>query len=77
MSDFYPNPSENLTRINYVADNNSYLQILDILGNKIQSFALDNSGVLEIPTTHFSSGIYFGNLISDSRVVSVKKIIIN
>ena len=77
LGDFYPNPSENLTRINYVADNNSYLQILDILGNKIQSFDLDNSGVLEISTTNFSSGIYFGNLISDSRVVSVKKIIIN
>ncbi len=77
LGDFYPNPSENLTRINYVADNNSYLQILDILGNKIQSFDLDNSGVLEIPTTHFISGIYFGNLISDSRVISVKKIIIN
>ena len=77
LSDFYPNPSENLTRINYVADNNSYLQILDILGNKIQSFDLDKSGVLEIPTSHFSSGIYFGNLISDSRTVSVKKIIIN
>jgi hypothetical protein len=77
LGDFYPNPSENLTRINYVADNNSYLQILDILGNKIQSFDLDNSGVLEIPTTQFSSGIYFGNLISDSRVISVKKIIIN
>ena len=77
LGDFYPNPTENLTRINYVADNNSYLQILDILGNKIQSFDLDNSGVLEISTTNFSSGIYFGNLISGSRVVSVKKIIIN
>ena len=77
LGDFYPNPTENLTRINYVADNNSYLQILDILGNKIQSFDLDNSGVLEIPTTNFSSGIYFGNLISDSKVVSVKKIVIN
>ena len=77
LGDFYPNPSENLTRINYVADNNSYLQILDILGNKIQSFDLDNSGVLEIPTTHYSSGIYFGSLISNSRAVSVKKIIIN
>jgi len=77
LGDFYPNPSQNLTRISYVADNNSYLQILDILGNKIKSFDLDNSGSLEIPTTHFSSGIYFGNLISDSRVISVKKIIIN
>jgi len=77
LGDFYPNPTENLTRINYIADNNSYLQILDILGNKIQSFELDNSGVLEISTTNFSSGIYFGNLISDSRVISVKKIIIN
>ena len=33
--------------------------------------------MLDIRTGEFSSGIYFGNLISDSRVVSVKKIIIN
>ena len=77
LSEFYPNPSKNLTRVNYVSDNNSYLQILDILGNKIQRFDLDNSGVLEIPTTNFGSGVYFGNLISNNRVVSVKKIIIN
>ena len=77
LGDFYPNPTENLTRINYVADNNSQLQIIDILGNKIQSFDLDKSGVLEISTINFSSGIYFGNLISDNRVISVKKIIIN
>ena len=77
LGNFYPNPSENITRINYVADNNSYLQILDILGNKIKSFDLDDSGVLEIQTTNFSSGIYFGNLISDRKVVSVKKIIID
>ena len=77
LGDFYPNPSEKFTRINYFADNNSSFHILDILGNEVQVFDLDNSGVLEIPTTHFSSGIYFGNLISDSRVVSVKKIIIN
>jgi hypothetical protein len=77
LSEFYPNPTENLTRIKYVAENNSYLYILDILGNKIQSIDLDNSGVLEISTNSFSSGVYFANLITDNRVVSVKKFIIN
>ena len=35
MNDFYPNPSDNKTSIKYVADKNSQLHIIDILGNKV------------------------------------------
>ena len=50
---------------------------ISFLGNKVHSFDLDNSGVLDIITSDFTSGIYFGNLIVNKRVVSVKKLIIN
>jgi len=77
LNDFYPNPSDNSTSIKYVAGNHSQLHIIDILGNTIKSFDLDYSGTLKIRTSDFSSGIYFGNLVIDKRVVSVKKLIIN
>ena len=60
-----------------MAQKNAKFDLVDILGNKVQSFDLDNSGVLDIITSDFTSGIYFGNLIVNKRVVSVKKLIIN
>lgn len=77
LNDFYPNPTNNKTSIKYVAEKNAQFDLVDILGNKVQSFDLDNSGVLDIITSDFTSGIYFGNLIVNKRVVSVKKLIIN
>ena len=77
LNEFYPNPSVNKTSIKYVAERNSQLDIIDILGNKVKSFDLDNSGVLDIKTSDLSSGIYFGNLVVQKRVVAVKKLIIN
>ena len=77
LNEFYPNPSVNKTSIKYVAERNSQLDIIDILGNKVKSFDLDNSGVLDISTSDLSSGIYFGNLVVHKRVVAVKKLIIN
>jgi len=77
LTEFYPNPSKNATSIRYVADNNSQLHIIGILGNTLKSFDLDYSGLLEINTNDLSSGIYFGNLVIDNKVIVVKKLIIN
>ena len=77
LNEFYPNPSVNKTSIKYIAERDSQLDIIDILGNKVKSFDLDNSGLLDISTSDLSSGIYFGNLVVHKRVVAVKKLIIN
>ena len=77
LNDFYPNPSNGKTSINYKAEKNSQFHLIDILGNKIKTFDLDYSGTLEISTEEFGSGIYFGNLVINKRLVEVKKLVIN
>ena len=77
LNDFYPNPSNGKTSINYKAEKNSQFHLIDILGNKIKTFELDYSGTLEISTEEFGSGIYFGNLVVNKRLVEVKKLVIN
>ena len=77
LNDFFPNPSNGKTSINYKAEKNSQFHLIDILGNKIKTFDLDYSGTLEISTEEFGSGIYFGNLVVNKRLVEVKKLVIN
>lgn len=77
LNDFYPNPSNGKTSINYKAEKNSQFHLIDILGNKIKTFDLDYSGTLEISIEEFGSGIYFGNLVVNKRLVEVKKLVIN
>ena len=77
LNDFYPNPSNGKTSINYKAEKNSQFHLIDILGNKIKTFDLDYSGTLDIITEEFGSGIYFGNLVVNKRLVEVKKLVIN
>ena len=77
LNNFFPNPSNGKTSINYKAEKNSQFHLIDILGNKIKTFDLDYSGTLEISTEEFGSGIYFGNLVVNKRLVEVKKLVIN
>jgi hypothetical protein len=77
LNEFFPNPTNTKTSIRYIADNNSQLHIIDILGNRIKSFNLDYSGLLEMNTNDLNKGIYFGNLVIDNKLVAVKKLIIN
>ena len=77
LNDFYPNPAENKTTIKYIADKNSQFHIIDILGNKLKTYKLDLSGFIDVNTSELGSGIYFGNLVVNDKVVAVKKLIIN
>ena len=77
LNDFYPNPSDGKTSIRYNAGKNSQFHLIDILGNKIKTFDLDYTGTLDISTNEFGSGIYFGNLVVNKRLVAVKKLVIN
>ena len=77
LNDFYPNPSDGKTSIRYNASKNSQFHLIDILGNKIKTFDLDYTGTLDISTNEFGSGIYFGNLVVNKKLVAVKKLVIN
>ena len=76
LNDFYPNPADNKTTIKYAAAKNSQFHIIDILGNKLRTYNLDLSGFIDVNTGELGSGIYFGNLIVNDKVVAVKKLII-
>ena len=76
LNSFYPNPAGQSTSIEYVTSKDSYLNIVDILGNSIKKYNLDYSGKLNIDTRDFIKGVYFGNLIVDNQIISVKKLII-
>ena len=41
-----------------MVEKNAKFDLVDILGNKVQSFDLDNSGVLDIITSDFTSVSY-------------------
>ena len=56
---------------------NSQFHIIDILGNKLKTYKLDLSGFIDVNTSELGSGIYFGNLVVNDKVVAVKKLIIN
>ena len=76
MSEFYPNPANGYTNINYISANNLDLNIIDILGNKVKSLLLNNEGSQKIYVGDLSKGIYFGNLVQNDKVISIKKLIV-
>jgi len=48
----------------------------DILGNKVKDIHLSNVGTQDIFVGDLSTGMYFGNLVHNDKVVAVKKLII-
>ena len=76
ISEFYPNPANNLTKFTFNGTN-AQLKIIDILGNEVTVLQLEESGVKEIDLTGISKGIYFGKLVVNNKVTSIKKLIVN
>ena len=76
MGEFFPNPAKEYTTINYKSGKNSHLKIIDILGNKVKDIHLSNIGMQDIYVGDLSKGVYFGNLVHNDKVITVKKLII-
>jgi hypothetical protein len=49
---------------------------MDILGNEVKSIKLRKKGKQEIDITDLSEGMYFGNLIVNNEITSIKKLIV-
>ena len=75
ISEFYPNPANGLTHFTFNGKE-AKIKIMDILGNEVKFIQLEQSGVKKIDLTDMSKGIYFGNLIVNNEVVSIKKLIV-
>ena len=76
ISEFYPNPANGLTHFTFNGTK-AQLEIIDILGNEIKVLQLEESGIKKIDLTDMSKGIYFGKLVVNNKVTTIKKLIVN
>ena len=75
ISEFYPNPANGLTHFTFNGTK-AQLEIIDILGNEIKVLQLEDPGVKKIDLTDMSKGIYFGTLVINNKVTTIKKLIV-
>jgi len=75
ISEFYPNPANGLTHFTFNGTK-AQLKIIDILGNEIKVIQLEGPGVKKIDLTDMSKGIYFGKLLRNNKVATIKKLIV-
>jgi len=76
ISDFYPNPANGLTYFTFNGTK-AQLKIIDILGNEVKVLQLEQPGVKRIELTDMRKGIYFGKLVINNKVTTIKKLIVN
>ena len=76
ISEFYPNPANGLTYFTFNGTK-AQLKIIDILGNEVKVLQLEGSGAKKIDLTDMSKGIYFGKLVINNKVTTIKKLIVN
>jgi len=75
ISDFYPNPANGLTNFRFNGTK-AQLKIIDILGNELKVLQLEQPGIKKIDLTDMSKGIYFGKLVINNKVTTIKKFIV-
>jgi hypothetical protein len=75
ISDFYPNPANGLTHFTFNGTK-AQLNIIDILGNEIKVLQLEQPGVKKIDLTDMSKGVYFGKLVINNKITTIKKLIV-
>ena len=75
MSEFYPNPANGLTNFTFNGTK-AQLKIIDILGNEVKVLQLEEPGIKTIDLTDMSKGIYFGKLVINNKVATIKKLIV-
>ena len=76
ISQFYPNPAKESIYFEYYLDKSANLVIMDILGNQIKQVQILDDGKQKVNISDLSKGIYFGSIISDNKIKSTQKIIV-
>jgi len=77
IGSFYPNPTSQYINFQFNVNISSTLQITDVLGNTVKIVELNGAGEMSIYLGELHEGVYFANLIQDSKIIKIKKIIIN
>ena len=76
ISEFYPNPANEYTIFNYTPKQGYSLELVDMLGQKVKKIDLSNSGQEHLYVGELSKGIYFGTLIQNEKLISIKKLVV-
>ncbi len=69
------NPANGLTNFTFNGTK-AQLKIIDILGNEVKVLQLEQPGIKKIDLTDMSKGIYFGELVINNKVTTIKKLIL-
>ena len=75
VGDFYPNPANDIVYFNFNG-NLASLQLIDVLGNNVKDILLNQEGVQKLDLSDMNKGVYFGKLVVNNKVVSIKKLIV-
>ena len=74
----YPNPANQFSKIEYEINEDSRLILYNILGEELQGFEINRgSGVKVIDTSKLQSGTYIYKIISQTKKVKTKNLIVN
>ena len=76
ISEFYPNPANEIIYFDYYLNKPANLVVMDILGNQVKIITLLEKGKQKVNISDLSKGIYFGNVIVNNEIVTIKKIIV-
>lgn len=76
ITDFYPNPAKETVNFNYYLNEPANLIVMDILGNQVKTIKLFNKTNQKMNISDLSKGIYFGNVIVNNEVITIKKLIV-
>ena len=76
ISDFYPNPAQDVINFKYFLNRKAELRIINVLGDQVKSLVLSEPGTQKINISELSQGIYFGNLMINDEIITTKKLVV-
>ena len=76
ISNFFPNPSNEYTNIQFNKHQDYIVEIVDVLGNQVKTITVDQLGKQKIFVGDLANGIYFGRITIDKKLLAIKKLII-
>ena len=76
ISDFFPNPAKEIVYFDYNLNQSAELFFTNELGQKLMSIMLEAKGKQKVNLSALSKGIYFGNILVNNEIITVKKLIV-
>ncbi len=75
--EIYPNPAKDVLTVKFPENSITSVNITNILGREIQSKKIIGNNLTQLDIAELPNGIYFVNLLQNSRLISTKKVIKN